>query len=90
MANAIADGDEDFDMTILYGSRTKADILFQEEFDAIMARTDKVRLVNVLSAEKADGCEHGFITAKLIKKYAGDGVYSIFAAGSKGMYQFLD
>ena len=90
MANAIADGDEDFDMTILYGSRTKADILFQEEFDAIMARTDKVRLVNVLSEEKADGCEHGFITAKLIKKYAGDGVYSIFAAGSKGMYQFLD
>ena len=90
MANAIADGDEDFDMTILYGSRTKADILFQEEFDAIMARTDKVRLVNVLSEEKADGCEHGFITAKLTKKYAGDGVYSIFAAGSKGMYQFLD
>ena len=90
MANAIADGDEDFDMTILYGSRTKADILFQEEFDAIMARTDKVRLVNVLSEEKTDGCEHGFITAKLIKKYAGDGVYSIFAAGSKGMYQFLD
>ena len=90
MANAIADGDEDFDMTILYGSRTKADILFQEEFDAIMPRTDKVRLVNVLSEEKADGCEHGFITAKLIKKYAGDGVYSIFAAGSKGMYQFLD
>ena len=90
MANAIADGDEDFDMTILYGSRTKADILFQEEFDAVMARTDKVRLVNVLSEEKADGCEHGFITAKLIKKYAGDGVYSIFAAGSKGMYQFLD
>lgn len=90
MANAIADGDEDFDMTILYGSRTKADILFQEEFDAIMARTDKVRLVNVLSEEKTDGCEHGFITAKLIKKYAGEGVYSIFAAGSKGMYQFLD
>lgn len=90
MANAIADGDEDFDLTILYGSRTKADILFQEEFDAIMARTDKVRLVNVLSEEKADGCEHGFITAELIKKYAGEGVYSIFAAGSKGMYQFLD
>lgn len=90
MANAIADGDEDFDMTILYGSCTKADILFQEEFDAIMARTDKVRLVNVLSEEKTDGCEHGFITAKLIKKYAGEGVYSIFAAGSKGMYQFLD
>ena len=90
MANAIADGDEDFDMTILYGSRTKDDILFEEEFAAIMARTDKVRLVNVLSEEEAEGCEHGFITAELIEKYAGEGVYSIFAAGSQGMYRFLD
>ena len=90
MANAIADEDEDFEMTILYGSRTKEDILFQEEFDAIMARTDKVRLVNVLSEEEAEGCEHGFITAELIRKYAGDGVYSVFAAGSQGMYRFLD
>lgn len=90
MANAIADGDEDFEMTILYGSRTKKDILFQKEFDAIMARTDKVKLVNVLSETKAKDCEHGFITAELIQKYAGDGVYSIFAAGSQGMYKFLD
>ena len=90
MANAIADGDEDFDMTILYGSRTKKDILFQKEFDAIMARTEKVRLINVLSETKAKDCEHGFITAELIQKYAGDGVYSIFAAGSQGMYRFLD
>ncbi|MBQ6401440.1 MAG: iron-sulfur cluster-binding domain-containing protein, partial [Firmicutes bacterium] len=90
MANAIADSDEDFEMTILYGSRTKKDILFQKEFDAIMARTDKVKLVNVLSETKAKDCEHGFITAELIQKYAGDGVYSIFAAGSQGMYKFLD
>ncbi len=68
MANAIADGDEDFEMTVLYGSRTKADILFAEEFDAIMKRTDKVRLVNVLSEEEAEGCEHGFITKELIEK----------------------
>lgn len=90
MACAIADGDEDFDLTVLYGSRTKADILFGEEFDSIMKKTDKVRLVNVLSEEEAEGCEHGFITAELIKKYAGEGEYSIFAAGSKGMYDFLD
>lgn len=90
MANAIADGDEDFDLTILYGSRTKDDILFQDEFNEIMKRTDKVKLVNVLSEEKAEDCEHGFITADLIKKYAGEGKYSVFAAGSKGMYDFLD
>lgn len=93
MANAIADGDEDFRLTILYGSRTRADILFEEEFREIMGRTDKVRLVNVLSDERCEGCEgceHGLITAELIKKYAGEGQYSVFAAGSKGMYDFLD
>lgn len=90
MANAIADGDEDFNLTVLYGSRTKEDILFEEEFNSIMKRTNKVKLVNVLSEEKCEGCEHGFITAELIKKYAGDGQYSVFAAGSKGMYDFLD
>ena len=90
MACAIADGDEDFDLTVLYGSRTKEDILFADEFAEIMKKTDKVRLINVLSEEEAEGCEHGFITAELIKKYAGDGEYSVFAAGSKGMYDFLD
>ena len=90
MACAIADGDEDFDLTILYGSKTEADILFADEFKEIMEKTDKVHLVNVLSDEEADGCEHGFITADLIRKYAGDGTFSIFAAGSKGMYDFLD
>ena len=90
MACAIADGDEDFEMTVLYGSRTRDDILFQEEFDRIQQRTDKVRLVNVLSDEDLPGYEHGFITAELIRKYTGQGQYSIFAAGSKGMYDFLD
>lgn len=90
MANAIADGDEDFNMTILYGTRTKADIMFAEEFAEIVKRTDKVKMVNILSDEEADGCEHGFITAELIQKYAGDGQYSVFAAGPQNMYRFLD
>jgi len=90
LAYAIADGDEDFEMTVLYGSRTKEDILFADEFAEIQAKTDKVKVVNVLSDEEAEGCEHGFITAELIKKYAGDEEYSIFAAGPQAMYNFLD
>ncbi len=90
MANAIADGDENFEMTILYGSRTKKDIMFADEFAEIEKRTGKVKLVNVLSDEEAEGCEHGFITAELIKKYAGSGQYSVFAAGPQNMYRFLD
>ncbi len=90
MANAIADGDEDFKLTILYGVRKHTDIMFKEEFDEIQKRTDKVKLVSVLSEEELDGYESGFITAELIKKYAGDEEYSVFASGPQNMYKFLD
>jgi len=90
MARAIASGDEDFRLTVLYGSKTKKDILFAEEFDEVMKATDKVKLVNVLSDSRAKGCEHGFITAELIKKYAGDEKFSLFASGPQAMYEFLD
>lgn len=90
MARAIASGDEDFKLTILYGSRTKKDILFANEFEEVMKQTDKVKLINVLSEEKTDDCEYGFISADLIKKYAGDEMFSLFASGPQGMYEFLD
>lgn len=90
MAKAIASGDEDFRLTILYGSRTKGDILFADEFDEVLKATDSVELVNVLSDEEAEGCEKGFITADLIKRYAGDDAFSLFASGPQAMYNFLD
>lgn len=90
MAKAIASGDEDFELTVLYGSKNRDEILFAEEFTEIVAKTDKVKLVNVLSEEEAEGYEHGFITADLIKKYAGNGKYSLFASGPQVMYEFLD
>lgn len=97
MAKAIASGDEDFELTILYGSRTREDILFADEFAKVMKATDKVKLVNVLSDEdvtvgEVDGVafEKGFITAELIKKYAGVGKFSLFASGPQAMYNFLD
>ena len=91
MAAAIADGTEDFTLTILYGSRTKDAILLGDELDAIAAASNgKVKIVNVLSEEECDGCEKGFITAELIKKYAPDGDYSIYLCGPKAMYKFMD
>lgn len=95
MANAIADGDEDFEMTLLYGSRNKDVIIFKEELDAITAKCDKVKVVHVLSDKDADvsgdGFEAGFITADLIKKYAPDNeAYSVFICGPQQMYDFLD
>ncbi|MBR5441810.1 MAG: iron-sulfur cluster-binding domain-containing protein [Clostridia bacterium] len=93
MANAIADGDEDFNMVLLYGSRSYDNILFREELDALQSKCDKIKVVHVLSDEDKDieGTEKGFITAELIKKYApADKEYSIFLCGPQQMYAFVD
>lgn len=91
MAEAIADGTEDFSLTIIYGSRTKDAILLGQELEAVAQRSGgKVRVVHVLSHEDAPGCEKGFLTAELIRKYAPEGDYSVYVCGPKAMYAFLD
>lgn len=89
MAYAIRDGIEDFDLTILYGSRVEEGIVYKKELDEICAACGKVRVVHVLSDEEKEGYEHGFITADLIRKYGGE-EYSIFMCGPQAMYNFLD
>ena len=88
MAYAIRDGIEDFNLTIIFGSRTEENILFREELDAICAACPKVKVVHVLSHEEKEGFEHGFITAELIQKYAKD-PYSVFICGPEAMYRFV-
>lgn len=88
MAYAIRDGIEDFNLTIIFGSRTEDNILFREELDAICAACNKVKVVHVLSDEEKEGYEHGFITAELIQKYAKD-PYSVFICGPEAMYRFV-
>ena len=88
MAYAIRDGIEDFNLTILFGSRTEKAILFKAELDAITSVCDKVKVINVLSDEAKDGYENGFITAELIKKYAPADDYSVFICGPEAMYRF--
>lgn len=90
LAKAIADNDEDFNLTLLYGSRNMEDSLFKEEFEDIEKRTNKFKLVRVLSESEQEGCEKGFISADLIKKYAPNDQYSIFICGPQAMYNFVD
>ncbi len=90
MASAIDSGVEDFKLTILYGSRFKNDILLEDELAAIEKRcTGKIKIVHILSDEENKGYEHGFITADIIKKYAGSGDYSVFVCGPPAMYNFM-
>lgn len=89
MAYAIRDGMEDFDLTILYGSRTKESILFRDELNAIAGVCPRVKVIHVLSEEACEGFEHGFLTADLIRKYAPAGEYSVFLCGPEGVYRFV-
>lgn len=91
MAGAIAEGTEDFNLTILFGSRTEDVILFKDELAELEKATNgKVKVVHILSDEEKDGYEHGFISADIIKKYAPGDDYSIFICGPEAMYKFAD
>lgn len=89
MAYAIRDKIEDFNLTILFGNRDEKNILFKKELEEIAAKTKKVKIVHVLSDEKKDGYEKGFVTSDLVKKYAPSD-YSIFVCGPEAMYRFLE
>lgn len=91
MANAIAAGIEDFNLTIIYGSRTADNILLKDELDSAVKKANgKVKVVHVLSEEKVEGFENGFINAEVVKKYAPKGDYSVFVCGPKAMYNFVE
>ena len=90
LARAIDQGDENCTLTLLYGCRTSNEILFKSELDSLSEKNEKINIVYVLSNSDEDGYEKGFVGADIIKKYAPDGIYSIFVCGPGGMYKFLE
>lgn len=89
MAKSIRDGAEMFRLTLIIGARTEDDIMFREKLEEITKATSRVKLVYVLSDEEKEGYEHGFITADILRKYAGDGEFTLFMAGPQAMYDFV-
>lgn len=91
LAHAIHQGDEDCRLVLLYGTRTLADAIFSDEIAALASINPAIQLVNVLSEEEKEGCEHGFISAELIAKYAPkDEPFSVFMCGPQALYNFAD
>jgi ferredoxin-NADP reductase len=92
MAREIAYGDLDAELLLLYGSDVE-DILFCDELQQLERdAAGKLRVVHVLSCEPVSlqGCEQGFISADLMRKYADVENSSFFACGPQAMYRFLD
>ena len=87
MAQAIADGTEDFSLVLFWGARTADDLAFKKELDALVG--DKIKVIYVLSDEEKEGYEHGFITAELIKKYVPQEDFTLMMCGPAAMYRFV-
>jgi len=93
MAKSIENGDMDAKITIIYGCSDEKDIIFYEELKQLEQKNhDKIKLVIVLSCEEVtlEGCETGFLTAEIIKKYSDLQNSSFFICGPQVMYDFVD
>ena len=87
MAQALADGTDDYKLTIFYGAKTEEDLIFKAQLDAL--RSDKIQVVYVLSDEERAGYEHGFISAEIIQKYV-SGDFTVMMCGPAAMYAYED
>ena len=91
LVSAIADGIEDFSMTILYGSRTASGILLREELEELAERCQgKVKIVHVISDEEPEGYEHGLISREILKKYAPAGDTTVYLSGGGDFREYAE
>lgn len=90
MAKAIAQGDEDFNLTVLYGCQTEDDILFEKELLSLCQGCEKIKVVFVLSSGEKEGALRGFITDQIIKSHAPNEDFSVFICGPKLMKHFVE
>ncbi len=89
MAEAIKDGILDFKLTILYGARTKKDLLFHKELDELAKKSNLINVEYILSEEQKEGYLSGFITKEMIDKYR-ENETSFFVCGPINMYEYVN
>lgn len=89
MAGSLADGDEEYSMTLFYGARTMAQLAYKEELEALAEKCSALKVIYVLSDEECDGCENGFVTAELMEKYVDIKSSTFFLCGPQAMYAFV-
>lgn len=87
MAKAVIEKNENFNMTLFYGVKTLKDLAYKNELDAFASYGIKV--IYVLSDDINPDYEHGFVSAKLLKKYVDIKNASFFLCGPQSMYKYI-
>ena len=86
MAQEIAHGTMDADLTILYGSVSTKDIILEKQLNAVDC--DRVRFINVISGDEDYDGEKGFLSKEIISRYMGEDP-TFFVCGPLPMYSFV-
>ena len=89
IAESIFDGIMDIHLTILYGAKTKNDIIFKEKLEEMAKQCEKIQVIFVLSEEKNEWLRYGFITKELIAEVMEE-KNSFFVCGPTSFYQAMN
>lgn len=83
MAKSVAEGNEDYNMTLFYGAKDFEHLAYRDELEVL--KNSGVKIIYVLETEH-EGCEKGFVTAKLMEKYVDIKDSTFFMCGPAAMY----
>ena len=82
MAQALAEGEANYRLTILYAAHTSSDLLFREEWAQLAKRSrGNLTMVPVLTGETDAECVPGPITRTLVERYADPDRATLFICG---------
>jgi ferredoxin-NADP reductase len=71
---------------LIFANNTKADIINESEFRKLLGKN----FINVLSMEKADGYEHGFITEDILKQHVTEKGILVYLCGPEPMMKAIE
>lgn len=83
MAKSVAEGNEDYNMTLFYGAKDFENLAYRDELEVL--KKSGVQIIYVLETAH-EGCEQGFVTAKMLGKYVDINSSTFFMCGPVAMY----
>lgn len=86
MAKSVAEGNEDYNMTLFYGAKDFENLAYRDELEVL--KNSGVQIIYVLETAH-EGCEQGFVTAKMLEKYVDINASTFFMCGPVAMYDSI-
>jgi ferredoxin-NADP reductase len=71
---------------LLFANKTKSDIILEEEFSELLGEN----FINILSDEKAAGCEYGLISEGLLKQHISTSDTNVYLCGPEPMMEAIE